>query len=341
QLVFLKTPPHAAVDTSVALAGELRNQKFKGLVNSLLRKLVNTESPTRTDETARLNTPDWLWKSWCAAYGEENASQISTLHLEEPPLDLSVKSEPDRWAEELGGEILPSGSLRKKTGGNPAEWPGFEEGAWWVQDAAAALPVKLLGDFSGLTAIDLCAAPGGKTAQLANGGAKVTAVDISEKRLARLRSNMARLGLAVETVAADLRDWRPQIKADLVVLDAPCTATGTCRRHPDILRLREAVDVAKLAAVQRSLLAAAQEMVGESGTLLYITCSLQPEEGPDQIADFLNSYSGFEQRPFGNLSKLGLEGSANSNGSLRTLPSHFSEFGGMDGFFAVALERVS
>lgn len=341
QLVFLKTPPHAAVDTAVALAGELRNRKFKGLVNALLRKVGGTGGPLEDDAAARLNTPDWLWQSWCGAYGEPAADGIARSHLQEPPLDLTVKQEPELWANRLEAEILPNGSLRRTGGGDPSGWPGFAEGVWWVQDAAAALPVALLGDIKGLTAIDLCAAPGGKTAQLAAGGAEVTALDISEKRLRRLESNMKRLGLDVATAAADLREWRPPTKADLVVLDAPCTATGTCRRHPDILRLRAPADVAKMDGVQRSLLDAAQEMVAENGTLLYITCSLQPEEGPAQIAHFLERFPRFERQPFAHPDWPGLKGAVTADGALRTLPSHWSDRGGMDGFFAVALRRVS
>lgn len=341
QLAFLQTPAHAAVDTSVTLAGEMHNPKFKGLVNALLRKVAGAKGTLDQFEAARLNTPDWLWRSWSDAYGEAAAAEIARLNLEEPPIDLSVNRDPEQWAGLLDAELLPSGSLRRRGGGDPSGWPGFDEGAWWVQDAAAALPVKLLGDIAGLTALDLCAAPGGKTAQLAAAGARVTALDISEKRLERLKSNMARLGLPADTVAADLRDWQPPDKADIVVLDAPCTATGTCRRHPDILRLRGPDDVAKMAGVQETLLQAAADMVTVGGTLLYITCSLQSEEGPDQVSHFLNRYDDFTRRPFVLPAWPGLEDIVTAEGELRSLPTHWSSRGGMDGFFAVALRRIS
>lgn len=338
QLLFLKTPPHAAVDTSVALANEFQNKKFKGLVNAILRKVAAIKA--EPDNPAKLNTPEWLWQSWVDQYGEETATAIGLRHLADPPIDISAKEDPAFWATSLDAELLPTGTIRRTAGGRPSDWPGFEEGRWWVQDAAAALPVKLLGSVAGKSVIDLCAAPGGKTAQLVNAGANVTAVDISRNRLSRLESNLARLQLSANTIVADLRDWRPNALADIVLLDAPCTATGTCRRHPDILRLRNEGDVAKLAAVQSSLLDAAAEMVTPNGTLLYITCSLQPEEGPDQISSFLDRHTNYQRTQFDISADAALESIIADDGSLRTLPSHWPDQGGMDGFFAVVLTRV-
>lgn len=338
QLLFLKTPPHAAVDTSVALANEFQNKKFKGLVNAILRKVAAIKD--EPDNPAKLNTPEWLWQSWVDQYGEDTATAIGLQHLADPPIDISAKEDPAFWAASLDAELLPTGTLRRTAGGRPSEWPGFEEGRWWVQDAAAALPVKLLGPIGGKSVIDLCAAPGGKTAQLINAGATVTAVDISKNRLSRLESNLERLQLSANTIVADLRDWRPNTLADIVLLDAPCTATGTCRRHPDILRLRNKSDVAKLAAVQSSLLDAAVKMVTPNGTLLYITCSLQPEEGPDQISSFLDRHTNYQRTQFDISADAALESIIADDGSLRTLPSHWPNQGGMDGFFAVALTRV-
>lgn len=341
QLVFLKTPPHAAVNTTVALAEQLLSQKFKGLVNALLRKIARSSGRLSPDKSARINTPDWLWKSWRKTYGEENTLKIAQQHLELAPTDLTVAKTSPELASHLNAETLESGSLRCRDFGNPADWWGYADGRWWVQDAAAALPIKLIGDVRGLNVIDLCAAPGGKTAQLALGGANVVSLDSSKLRSETLKANMKRLGLTSNTIVSDLRDWEPSITADLVVLDAPCTATGTCRRHPEILRLRCSEDVHKMVRIQKNLLDAGAAMVPNGGTLLYITCSLQPEEGPDQVTDFLNRWTNFARSPFKPLTWKGLEGVIDMNGALRTLPFHWSSRGGMDGFFAAALKRIS
>ena len=341
QLVFLKTPPHAAVNTTVALAEQLLSQKFKGLVNALLRKIARSSARLSPDTSARINTPDWLWESWRKTYGEENTLKIAQQHLELAPTDLTVAKTSPELPSHLNAETLESGSLRCRDFGNPADRWGYADGKWWVQDAAAALPIKLIGDVRGLNVIDLCAAPGGKTAQLALGGANVVSLDSSKLRSETLKANMKRLGLTSNTIVSDLRDWEPSITADLVVLDAPCTATGTCRRHPEILRLRCSEDVHKMVRIQKNLLDAGAAMVPNGGTLLYITCSLQPEEGPDQVTDFLNRWTNFARSPFKPLTWKGLEGVIDINGALRTLPFHWSSRGGMDGFFATALKRIS
>lgn len=345
QLIHLKTPPHAAVDTCVSLAERLKNRKFKGLVNAVLRKVAASKKSSGTDsdieKMAHLNTPDWLWQCWVDQYGEANASAIGHQHLKDPPLDISVKCEPEKWAELLDAELLPTGSLRRTGGGDPSQLPGFEDGHWWVQDAAATLPVKLLGDLNGKVVIDLCAAPGGKTAQLITAGAAVTAVDISKNRMARLSENLERLNLTCDTIVADMRQWRPEKAADIVLLDAPCTSTGTCRRHPDILRLRAPADVEKLAEVQKSLLSAAADMVLGNGLLVYVTCSLQPEEGPDQITAYLADHPNFRREPFDATSLDSVDHAITEDGALRTLPNYWADKGGMDGFFAVALRRIS
>ena len=341
QIIFLKTPPHAAVNTTVALAGQLMNHRLKGLANALLRKIACSDAKLSLNESAKVNTPNWLWKSWCEAYGEENTLKIAQQHLKLAPTDLTVAKKSPEIASHLDAEILESGSLRCKGFGNPANWWGYADGRWWVQDAAAALPIKLIGDVRGLNVIDLCAAPGGKTAQLAMGGANVVSLDSSKLRSEILKANMKRLGLASNIIISDLREWKPSITADLVVLDAPCTATGTCRRHPEILRLRTSEDVQKMVRIQKNLLDSGAAMVPIGGTLLYITCSLQPEEGPDQVTDFLNRWANFARRPFKPLNWKGLEGVIDTNGALRTLPFHWSSRGGMDGFFAAALKRIS
>ncbi|MCP5366755.1 MAG: RsmB/NOP family class I SAM-dependent RNA methyltransferase [Hyphomicrobiales bacterium] len=341
QLLFLDLPAHAAVHATVALATGGDLAPYRGLVNGVLRRLdrEGRDWPAAQD-APRLNTPDWLWDSWVGAYGEATARQIAAAHLAEPPLDLTVKDDPQGWAQRLGARVLPTGSLRLEVKGPIDALPGFAEGAWWVQDAAAALPARLLGDVAGREVIDLCAAPGGKTAQLAAAGARVTAVDRADKRLARLAANLDRLGLAARTVAADAARWRPDAPADAVLLDAPCSATGTLRRHPDVARLKSAAEVDKLAGVQARLLDAAAAMVRPGGVLVYGTCSLQPQEGPGRVEAFLAGHPDFARRPVAADEVPGLAAAVTRAGDLRTLPGHWAGDGGLDGFYAARLVRA-
>ena len=339
QLLFLGTPPHAAVDSAVALAGSRTTKPFKGLVNALLRRLAGEGSTLiAPQDAARLNTPDWLWQRWADAYGDAVARAIATAHLGEPPLDITVKDDAAGWAARLDALRLPTGTLRRKLGGPVTGLPGFDDGAWWVQDAAAALPARLLGDIAGATVLDLCAAPGGKTAQLAAAGARVVAID-RKHRLGRLRDNLARLGLDAETVAADLTQWRPVEPAMRILLDAPCSATGTIRRHPDVARVKRAVEIARFAALQEHLLASAIETLAPGGTLIYCVCSLEPEEGPAHIEALLARDGGVVREPVTAGEIGGLAELIDARGDLRTLPSHLAQHGGLDGFYAARLKR--
>ncbi|MEO5335299.1 MAG: MFS transporter [Magnetospirillum sp. WYHS-4] len=333
QLLFLDVPAHAALDTSVRLtAGDARLGGFKALINAVLRRLQREGAALIAGQDAPcLNTPDWLWDSWVATYGEETTRHIADAHLAEAPLDITAKGDPAAWAAKLEADILPTGSLRRTAGGAVQDLPGFAEGAWWVQDAAAALPVRLLGDVAGRAVIDLCAAPGGKTAQLAAAGARVTAIDRSAPRLLRVRENLDRLHLDADLVAADGETWRPAAPADAVLLDAPCSATGTIRRHPDVARLKRPEDVAKMAQAQARLLAAAVEMVKPGGMIVYCSCSLQPDEGPAHLVPHLPvERVRLRAEEVGGRYEL-----LTPAGDLRTLPSQ-----GMDGFFAVRLRRL-
>ena len=262
-------------------------------------------------------------------------------HLAEPPLDITAASEPDAWARRLEAEILPTGSLRRAPA--PVETlPGFREGGWWVQDAAAALPARvLLAGLDDPEVADLCAAPGGKTAQLASAGARVTALDISPGRLERLEENLARLRLTAKLVEADLLRWTPAAPFDAVLLDAPCSGTGTIRRHPDIARNKTADDVARMAALQRALLDAAAKAVRPGGRLVYAVCSLQPEEGPEAVDAFLAASSDFRRLPVKAGEIAGTEDFLTPEGDLRTLPCHLAGLGGIDGFHVSRLERRS
>jgi 16S rRNA (cytosine967-C5)-methyltransferase len=340
QLMFLRTPPHAAVATSVDLAHHRGLLSHKGLVNAVLRRLsVEGADRVERQDAARLNTPEWLWRSWSHAYGDEIARAIATAHLKEAPLDLTVRTDEEAWREKLQATKLPTGSLRRPAGGSVMSLPGYAEGAWWIQDAAASLPVRLFNGIKDREVVDLCAAPGGKTAQLANAGAQVTAVDRSTRRLDRLVTNLNRLQLRVEAVAADALTWRPDHPVDAVLLDAPCTATGAIRRHPDVPHLKQPEDVARLAVVQENLLHAAVEMLRPGGTLVFCTCSLEPQEGPERIAALLRSGAPVERKPL-------IPGEIDApsewvtpDGDLRTLPCHLAEFDGVDGFYSARLVK--
>lgn len=340
QLLFLGTPPHAAVDTAVDLARR-QAPRFRGLVNAVLRRLADQGRDLEAaQDAARQNTPDWLWRSWSAAYGVDTARRIAEAHLVEPPLDFTVKGDPAAWADQLGGVVLPTGTVRRAMGGSIADLPGYAEGEWWVQDAAAALPVRLLGDVAGRTVFDLCAAPGGKTAQLAAAGARVIAVEQSATRAERLRTNLDRLGLTAELVVADASAWTPPEPADAVLLDAPCSATGSIRRHPDIARLKRPAEVAKLTLVQERLLAKAATLVRPGGLIVYATCSLQREEGEERIAGLLGRTPDLQRVPVAPAELAGLAPLVTAAGEVRTLPGvHLSDQGGLDGFFIARLRR--
>ena len=348
QILFLDVPDHAAVDLAVEQAGsDKRTGRARGLVNGVLRHLVRSREEilarASSGGTGHANMPDWLFGRLRDAYGAETALQIALAHLNPPGLDISAKREPELWAERLGGVLLPTGTIRLAGTQRVADLPGYAEGAWWVQDAAAALPARLLGDVAGKSVADLCAAPGGKTAQLAAAGARVTAVDLSENRLKRLAANLDRLGLEARLEAADARDWRPAEDFDAVLLDAPCTATGTMRRHPDIAWLKRPSDVATLSALQERMLDHAAALVKPGGVLLFSTCSLLPEEGEAQVAPFLARHSDFEFSPIDPGEIAGLSELVTPAQTLRTLPCH--RFGdepapaGMDGFFAARFQR--
>ena len=341
QLLFLRTPPHAAVATTVDLAGARGFLTYKGLVNAVLRRL-SLEGPglAAQQDAARLNTPDWLWQAWGQAYGETTAREIATAHLKEAPLDISVRGDRPRWAAALEATTLPTGTLRRGSGGAIMALPGYQEGAWWVQDAAAAIPATLFGPIAGKRVIDLCAAPGGKTAQLAAAGANVVAIDRSPRRLQRLKNNLVRLHLEAECISTDAGSWQPGEPAQYALLDAPCTATGAIRRHPDVPHLKTMDDVHRLAAVQERLLDAAVKMLAPGGMLVYCTCSLEPEEGPMQIERLFAREAPVQRRPIAAEEIGGLQQCLTADGDLRTFPCHLPEADGLDGFFAARLVRT-
>jgi len=325
QLLFLDTPAHAAVATSVDLARSQKLAPFAKLVNAVLRRVAEQGPGLLADlDSPRLDTPAWLWASWGA-----DARAIATAHQAEAPLDIRLQP---GGAAPPGGEMLPTGSIRFPAGTRPAALPGFADGAFWVQDAAASLPAHLLAARPGERIADLCAAPGGKTAQLAATGAHVTAVERDPARLARLAENLARLRLDAQLVQADAATWAPAEKFDAVLLDAPCSATGTIRRHPDVPHIKRQADVAHLAAEQQKLIAASARLLRPGGRLIYAVCSLQAEEGAGQMA-----MSSLTPDPFTAAELAAIPEARTPQGFLRTHPGLWPERGGMDGFFAARL----
>lgn len=352
QLLFLDTAAHAAVDSSVALAKD-KAPKLAGLVNAILRRVAREGTAmTEGHDAAKMNTPRWMWRTWVRTYGDETAAAIGNAHLAaHPPMDFTLRDAAGAsdWAARLVARVLPGGSLRRGGGGRVSDLAGYGDGAWWVQDAAAALPARLLigglercgNATEGAAALDLCAGVGGKTAQLAAAGLRVTAVDSSQPRLATLRANLERLGLGAQTIAGDGRTFRPAHPATAILLDAPCTATGTLRRRPDVAILKKQADVTALAELQAALLDAAAQSLAPGGVLVYAVCSLQPEEGRAQVQRVLEERrpGKLQRLPIGGAEVPGLEPAVTADGDVQTLPCHMAEAGGVDGFFISRLVR--
>jgi 16S rRNA (cytosine967-C5)-methyltransferase len=333
QLVFMRTAPHAAVALAVTIAkADPQARHFSGLVNAVGRRLADAGKAGLPDDPA-INTPSWLFARWLARFGPETAREIARAHSQAAPLDLAVIGDAEAWAQRLGGTHVSAQTVRLSDWhGSIADLPGFAEGQWWVQDEAAAIPARLFGDVKGLKVLDLCAAPGGKTAQLASGGAIVTAVDRSARKMQRLEENLRRLRLSAETVVADALNYQPSASFDAVLLDAPCAATGIIRRHPDIPYLRKPEQIVELAALQDTLIVKAASLLRPGGTLMYCTCSLEAEEGEHHLSSLPSnltlvplSAGDFALRPEW----------LDAQGCLRTLPSQ-----GLDGFFAMRLLRA-
>ncbi len=364
QILFLDTGPHAAVSEAVnVLKASGSTRGFSGLTNAVLRRVAGEGKALAGATAPSGNFPRWLTNSWEKAYGRVTVRKIALQLIKDPPLDLSVKSDPQGWADKLGGIVLPTGSVRLPKIGDVTALEGFGEGEWWAQDIAASLPVKVLAEgleLSGKRVLDMCAAPGGKTMQLANLGADVTAIDISEKRLGRLHENLARTKLEAQVIAADGRYWKgskaeegpvseekvseekdneSKAQFDAVLLDAPCSATGTFRRHPDVLFNKAHTDIGKLASLQDKLMLAMADRVAPGGQLIYCVCSLQPDEGAPRIQHFLKNRTDFRLNPVLEDSSLQGLGVVTPEGFVRSLPHYLGTEGGMDGFFIARLVR--
>ncbi len=344
QLVFMEVPDYAAVNTSVDLTDENKLSKTKGFTNAVLRKIAREGRDwTSRQDIPRLNTPEWMLQKWIEDYGLKTAIEIGQANMEESPLDMTIKNPDDvaYWQSHLQAELLPTGSLRVPKSGRIEEITGYDSGAWWVQDAVAALPAKLFGNIEGKTVADLCAAPGGKTAQLASLGAHVIALDRSARRLIRFRENIERLGLQdkVETEAADAAVWRPKELLDAILLDAPCTASGTLRKSPDVAWIKDKADLKSLVDLQKRLLENAATMLNENGILIYCTCSLFKDEGENQIQNFLENNKDFSRVPITPPEIGGFSDAITSTGDVRIFPYQMAELGGMDGFYISRLRK--
>ena len=332
QAFYLDTPAFAAVSTTV----DLTPKPLRGLVNAVLRGVLRDGPPSLDPQ---FFAPDWLLARWRTAFGEDEALAIAAQIAQEPATDLTTRdpAAATTLAEDLDADPLPGGSLRTRLRGDVAAWPGYDAGLWWVQDAAAAIPARLLAVNQGQSAIDLCAAPGGKALQLAAAGARVTALDRSAPRLRRVTAALVRTGLTAEVIAADAATWTDRRAFDAVLLDAPCSATGTFRRHPDVLWNARPSDIAALAAVQGALLAAAAARTAPGGRLVYSVCSLEREEGEDQIRAFLAAHPDFTLEPMEAGEGGAPAASLAPEGWLRILPHQVE--GGLDGFFIARVRR--
>jgi len=338
----LGAAPHAAVDAAVRLTkADRRAAPLAGLVNAVARRAAEAAPAHLADPAARAEAaPAWLMRRLRAEYGPA-ADAIAAAQLTDASLDLTVRdpAEAALWAERLGAARTPTGSLRLTRGVQLTALPGYAEGAWWAQDASAAIPARLMGAVAGKRVLDLCAAPGGKTMQLAAQGARVTALDIADARLERLRENLARTGLQAEIVVADALEWRPDAPFDAVLLDAPCTATGTLRRHPDIAHLRRDSDLGPLVALQDRMLDAAWGMVAPGGRLVFCTCSLLPQEGEARARAFRARTPDAAAVPV-TAGEVGDAALIGPGGWLRARPDFWPDLGGMDGFFAARFDRL-
>jgi len=322
-------PAHGVVNAAVEMVRQgKRTGHLSGLVNAVLRAVPEGAV---FEGLAAQKLPRWLRQPLVHAYGRDVVAAIEAVQATEPPLDLTLRA----GFEAPEGAILPTGSLRLTAPGQVSTLPGYATGGWWVQDAAAALPARLLDVQTGEKVLDLCAAPGGKTLQMAAAGAEVTALDISGPRMTRVAANLARTGLSARLVVADALVWEPEDRFDAILLDAPCSATGTVRRHPDLPFVKDGSEIAGLVALQAALIDRALGWLRPGGRLVFATCSLLPEEGEGQLAATL------ARHPALSVERADLSGVEagwwTDTGGLRLRPDYWADKGGMDGFFMARL----
>ncbi|MEM7289136.1 MAG: transcription antitermination factor NusB [Pseudomonadota bacterium] len=345
QILFMNVPESAAVDLAVsAIGSDRRTSRFRGFANAVLRKLASGKTIFENDTQKVSPFPRWLEKALRKDFGADKLAKVGESVANPPLLDITVKSNPHDWAEKLGGLVLPNESVRLLSNQSVTGLNGYAAGEWWVQDAAAAIPATLVKPKTGKNVLEICAAPGGKTAQLVHAGYTVTALDISTPRLKRLEENLNRLQLEASLVEADILHWENDKKYDAVLLDAPCSSTGTMRRHPDVIWTRSSEDVSELAALQLAMVKKAAGFVKPGGQLIFSNCSILKEEGEDLVAGLVKS--GFELSlvPLKKEEVFGMSDLINGQGVLRSLPyqmeiSEKPEASGMDGFFACKFIR--
>jgi len=344
QLLVLDTPAHAAVATSVALVKAIGLGGLAGLVNAVLRRVARDgKALMERLDADRLSLPDWLWERLLQVYGERETRAVARVQRNDPPLDLSLRDpdQADHWAEQLEADILANRSLRLAPGtGDIKRLAGYGKGAWWVQDVAASLPVQLLAPQPGETVADLCAAPGGKTLQLAAAGAEVFALDLQARRMALVQKNLMRTGLSASCAVADATAWQAPRPLDAVLLDAPCSATGTLRRHPDIALQRRLEALPALTELQDRLLDSAAALLRPGGRLVYSVCSLLPEEGAERVHALLDRGAPLRIEAASPDDLALPQEAADGEGALLTRPSFWSDIGGMDGFYICRLRRL-
>jgi 16S rRNA (cytosine967-C5)-methyltransferase len=348
QLLFMGVENFAAVDTTVTMIARDRHrgvQAKKNMANAVLRRIIREQDQivAKIESFPLGHLPKWLRNRWLATYGEEVASAIARVQMNEPPLDLTIRpgESADEWAKKLGGQAIGGATVRLQKTGDIRKLEGFKEGKWWVQDIAASLPVRLMGNLAGLNVADLCAAPGGKTMQMAAMGAKVIALDRSSHRLKRLGENLGRTGLEATIIAKDVFKWTPDAPLDAILLDAPCSATGTMRRSPDVPFGKTLRQIGELAEIQEKMLARAFDWLRPGGTLVYCTCSLEPEEGEMPVAKFLEDNKSATRLPV-RADEIGIDAPMITNaGDVRTLPCYLGPMGGMDGFFIARLSKTN
>ena len=337
QIIYLKTPDHAATNTSVEMAGG----KWKSLINAIMRSALRERDKIKIYQEESPKTPLWLTERWKAEWGENYINIENAHRVLSPPIDLCVKGDPLVWADKLNGYYISNKTVRLNNTSLISDLEGFESGDWWVQDYSSQIPATLLNIKKGDEVLDLCAAPGGKTSQLAAMGAEVTSIDGNKKRIERLRENLSRLNYTSSIIHSDVRDFKSEKKWSKIILDAPCSSTGTLRRHPDIMHIKKEDDIRSLEKLQSDLLLSSWKLLSENGSLIYCTCSLEIEEGENQIFKFIkeNKDAEIERILPGEVS--GLKELITKDGLLRIFPDHLSEIGGMDGFFIARLKKVS
>ena len=342
QLLFTDTGPHAAVNSTVELMRASGFESLTGLANAVMRRMLRESEKLLAKTKVADNLPGWMEKAWKARYGTKRVRAMAELAMQPPPIDITPARDIDALADRLGGKIIDKRTLRLPSGGNPVEFDGYDSGEWWVQDAAAALPATLLGRIDGLDVIDLCAAPGGKTAQLVAAGASVTAIDVDAERVERLHINMRRLGMTPQIVVADALEYDPERQVDAVLIDAPCSATGIMRRRPDILWHRSKSNLKPLVLAQRRMIERASRWLKPGGRIIYSTCSLEHEEGELVVRDCIDGLEGVlvvdpVQPDEAGLFKRGL----GKQGTLRIVPDDYIDIGGVDGFYIARLKSAA